>query len=182
MRLILILAISLLAGCASTPKELGPITVVDELSMEQYDGQWYVIANIPYFFERNNVTPRVIFRQRDDGRYDDLYFYRKEFDGEEKTMEGVAWVPDAAQPGRLKTRFFWPFTVDYLVIKLDPQYRYVAIAHPSRKYAWIMAREAQMPEPIYQEYLTAFAQQGYAIDQLRKIPQLPEQIGQNGFQ
>ncbi|MFK7954842.1 MAG: lipocalin family protein [Lysobacterales bacterium] len=182
MRLILILAALLLTGCASAPRGLNPITVVDELSMERYDGQWYVIANIPYFFERDNVAPRVVFRERDDGRFDDLYFYRKKFGGEEKTMEGVAWVPDDAQPGRLKTRFVWPFTFDYLVIKLDPEYRYVAIAHPSRKYGWIMAREAQMPDAVYQEYLQAFALQGYATDKLLKIPQLPQQLGQEGFQ
>ncbi len=182
MRQLLLIALLLIGGCASTPKGLGPITVVDELSMEEYDGEWYVIANIPYFFERGNVMPRVIFEKRDDGRYDDLYFYREDFDGKVKTMEGVAWVPDPAEPARLKTRFFWPFTFDYLVIKLDPDYQHVAIAHSSRKYGWIMAREPLMDETTYEQYLQAFAAQGYDTSRILKIAHQPEQVGQEGFQ
>lgn len=177
MRSIFLAMAVVLAGCAGTPKGLGSINVVDELSMDRYDGQWFVIANIPYLFERDNVTPRVVFRERDDGRYDNLYYYREASDAAEETMEGVAWVPDPSQPGRLKTRFFWPFTFDYLVIKLDVDYQHVAIAHPSRKYAWIMARKPDMSDPLYHDYLQAFAAQGYDVSKILKIPHRPEQSG-----
>ncbi|MDJ0656226.1 MAG: lipocalin family protein [Xanthomonadales bacterium] len=176
------LALLLLAGCATTPRGLPPIDTVDQLDVDRFQGQWYVIANIPYFAERGNVASRVIYRERSDGRMDDLYYYRKAFDEEEKSMEGLAWIPDPARPGELKTRFFWPFTFDYLVIKLDPDYRYLAVAHPSRRYAWIMAREPEIPDEVFQDYLAAFSQQGYDASRILKVPQKPDQLGQPGFQ
>ena len=102
------IAALMLSACASIPPGLGPIQTVDELDVERYQGQWYVIANIPYFAERGKVRPRVIYQPRDDGRMDDLYFYRKDFGEPEKSMEGVAWIPDSSQPGVWKTRFRLP--------------------------------------------------------------------------
>ena len=97
-------------------------------------------------------------------------------------MEGVAWIPDSSQPGVWKTRFYWPFTFDYLVAELDEEYRYVAIAHPSRDYAWIMAREPDMPESDYQNYVQALADQGYDASRILRIAHRPEQAGLAGFQ
>ena len=35
----------------------------------------------------------------------------------------------------------WPISGDYEVVALDPDYRWSLVGHPSRDYAWILARE-----------------------------------------
>jgi len=181
-KLILILLIALLAGCAST-RNAPPLETVDFVDLERYLGEWYVIANIPYFGERGNVAGRAIYRMRDDGRMDDIYLYRKgDFDGRERRMDGVAWVVDEESNARWKVRFYWPFTFDYYIVGLDPDYQWSMVGHPSRNYAWIMARAPRMDEDLYARLLARFDELGFDSSELQKVPQFPEQIGQPGFQ
>jgi len=116
---ILLAAAFVLSGCAiSGSRE--PLETVDWVDLDRYMGQWYVIANIPYFGERGNLAGRAIYRPREDGRMDDIYLYREgRLDAPEERMEGVAWVVDEQTNARWKVRFFWPFTFDYYIIELD---------------------------------------------------------------
>ena len=52
---------------------LAPQQPVDR---DRFLGRWYIIANVPYFFERDKVGSYVEYRARDDGRVDDYYFAR----------------------------------------------------------------------------------------------------------
>jgi apolipoprotein D and lipocalin family protein len=180
--LCILCAAALLGGCATTPRGLPPLKTVTTVEPDRFLGEWFVIANIPYFAERGHVQPRVIYRQRDDGRMDDLYYYREDFGQPEQLADGVAWIPDPSRPGDWKTRFIWPFTFDYRIVALDPDYRFTAVAHPSRKYAWIMARTPDMAEPDYQRYVDAVVEQGYQAEQIMRIAHRPEQRGREGFQ
>lgn len=176
------LVAALLAGCASM-RGGEPLETVESVDLDRYMGQWYVIANIPYFGERGNVAGRAIYRPRDDGRMDDIYLYRKgDFDSEERRLEGVAWVVDETSQARWKVRFYWPFTFDYYIVDLDPDYQWTLVGHPSRSYAWIMAREPRMDDELYDSLLDRLAEHGFDRDALYKVPQFPEQVGQPGFQ
>lgn len=178
-RLLLILTAVMVAGCAARQ----PLETVDAVDLERYMGQWYVIANIPYFGERGNVAGRAIYQMRDDGRMDDIYLYRRgNFDNAERRLEGVAWVVDEQTNARWKVRFYWPFTFDYYIVALDEGYQWSLVGHPSRRYAWIMAREPRMDEALYQQLLARFDALGFDASQLQKVPQFPEQVGQPGFQ
>lgn len=180
--LILVLLTVLLAGC-SLSRNAPPLETVEFVDLERYLGQWYVIANIPYFGERGNVEGRAIYRMREDGRMDDIYLYRRgNFDNPERRLEGVAWVVDEDSNARWKVRFYWPFTFDYYIVGLDPDYQWAMVGHPSRNYAWIMARGPRMDDALYANLLARFDQLGFDSAQLQKVPQFPEQIGQPGFQ
>ncbi len=180
--LMLILVIVLLTGCASL-RNAEPLPTVEAVDLERYLGEWYVIANIPYFGERGNVAGRAIYRMRDDGRMDDIYLYRRgNFDNPERRLEGVAWVVDEQSNARWKVRFYWPFTFDYYIVGLDPDYQWSMVGHPSQRYAWIMAREPRMDVELYQELLSRFDELGFDSSRLQKVPQFPEQVGQPGFQ
>ena len=176
------LVVLALSGCALFgPKE--PLPTVDRVDLEQYMGQWYVIANIPYFGERGNVAGRAIYRPRDDGRMDDIYLYRKgNFEAPEKRLEGVAWVIDTDTNAEWKVRFYWPLSFGYYIVGLDEDYQWTMVGHPSRDYAWIMAREPRMDDALYQSLLDRFEALGYDATRLQKVPQFAEQIGQPGFQ
>ena len=181
-KLLLLLISCLVIGCVST-RNAPPLETVDFVDLERYLGEWYVIANIPYFGERGNVAGRAIYRMREDGRMDDIYLYRKgDFDGRERRMEGVAWVVDEDSNARWKVRFYWPFTFAYYIVGLDPEYRWSMVGHPSRDYAWVMAREPRMDEELYRRLLSRFDELGFDSTELKKVPQFPEQVGEPGFQ
>jgi len=177
-----ILALLALSGCAMM-RGGAPLETVDRVDLERYMGQWYVIANIPYFGERGNVAGRAIYRMRDDGRMDDIYLYRDgSFDAPEERMSGVAWVVDEASNAQWKVQFYWPIRFGYYIIGLDEDYRWTVVGHPSREYAWIMAREPELEQTRYQALLELLNERGFDSSQLRKVPQRPGQVGQPGFQ
>ncbi|NKI35513.1 lipocalin family protein [Wenzhouxiangella sp. XN79A] len=159
-----------------------PLVAEASVDLDRYLGTWYVIANIPYFAERGKVASRAVYRPRDDGRMDDLYFYRDDFGAAEESMEGVAWVVDKQSNARWKVRFFWPLTFDYVILDVDDDYRHVAVGHPSRNYGWVMAREPRIGEAEYQRLMTVFETNGYDTTEFLKVPQFPGQVGQPGFQ
>lgn len=177
-----LLAMLLLSGCAMM-RGGPPLETVDRVDLERYMGQWYVIANIPYFGERGKVAGRAIYRMRDDGRMDDIYRYRDgSFDAPEEEMTGLAWVVDQQTNAEWKVQFYWPLRFGYYIIGLDPEYRWTVVGHPSREYAWIMAREPVLPDQRYRALLELLEARGFDASRLQKVPQRPEQLGQPGFQ
>ncbi|NBD96222.1 MAG: lipocalin [Gammaproteobacteria bacterium] len=177
-----ILALLLLSGCAMM-RGGPPLETVDRVDLERYMGQWYVIANIPYFGERGNVAGRAIYRMREDGRIDDIYRYRDgSFDAPEEEMTGVAWVIDEETNAEWKVQFYWPIRFGYYIIGLDDDYQWTVVGHPSREYAWIMAREPALSDARYETLLDLLESRGFDASQLRKVPQRPEQVGKPGFQ
>lgn len=179
--LILSMCFSLVA-CTSMGAKKPPLKTVGHVDLERYAGDWYVIANIPYFAERGNVAGRVNYRPRLDGRFDDEYYYQKKtFDGPEKSAKGVAWVLDENNT-HWRSRFIWPFTFDFYVIGLDEAYQTLALGHPSRKYGWIMARTPQISNARYAQWLDKMVENSYQREQFFKVPQQPDDLGKAGFQ
>lgn len=181
-RLTILIAALALSGCAMM-RGGPPLETVDQVDLDRYMGQWYVIANIPYFGERGNVAGQAIYRLREDGRIDDIYRYRDgSFDEPVEQMEGVAWVVDEESNAQWKVQFYWPIRFGYYIIALDPEYDWTVVGHPSREYAWIMAREPALEDARYQSLLDILERKGFDPSQLKKVPQRPEQVGQPGFQ
>jgi apolipoprotein D and lipocalin family protein len=71
----------------------------------------------------------------------------------------------------LKVTFFWPFYGDYWVIDLDPQYRWVVIGEPRRKYLWILSRHPHMDAAQYAEITSRLAAKGYDATKLVSVKQ-----------
>lgn len=173
----------LLAGCASRStvdlRGLEPAAVVD---LERYMGRWYVIAHIPYLAENNKVGSYVEYRLREDGKIEDLYFFRpRHFAAELKRWEGYAWVIPGTGNAVWKTRFVWPLTVDYVILDVDPEYRWALVGHPKRDLAWIFHREPQIADALHADLLRRLQRHGFDPEALRKVPQSRDQLGQPGF-
>lgn len=185
LQLFLIVAL-LLCGCAigGGPRDdLPPLQRVDAVDTDRFAGQWYVIANIPYAAEEGKVAGRVLYRERADGRFDDLYYSREgDFEAPEEVLEGVAWTLDPPRNSRWRSRFYWPFTFDFDVLYLDANYRFLVYGHPSRDYAWIMAREPEIEAQRYSQLLAELEGQGFEVDRVKRVVQTPAQLGQPGFQ
>lgn len=80
-----------------------------------------------------------------------------------------------ATPGTKGTiwgmRFIWPIKADYRIIYVAADYSESVIGREKRDYAWIMARSPTIPDADYQRLRTLLSMQGYAMTQLRKVPQ-----------
>ena len=68
-------------------------------------------------------------------------------------------------------QFLWPFKMPFLIIELAEDYSYTVVGVPSRKYVWIMAREAQLDSDIYEKLLQRLSNIGYDISLIKKITQ-----------
>lgn len=172
-----LLAVAMLGGCATrTPLRRAP-----QVDLNRYMGTWYVIANIPYIFENGKVATSDEYQRTSEG-IKVTFHYRKGFDKAEKAYHGKAWVPNSADTARWKVQMLWPFTSDYPIVDLAPDYSAVLVGLPSRKLMWIMARERHLAEPEYQRLLEVAKAQGYPVQEVSKVPQEPDQVGQPGFQ
>lgn len=163
---------------AGNPATQAPLRTVRHVDLRRYMGDWRVIANIPYFGEKNCVDSIEGYRLRPDGRIDNYFTYRKKsFSASQKQMRALAWVVNHDTNAEWRVRFFGLLTVDYLILDVDPNYQWAILGYPKRKYGWILAREKTLPEKTYQMLLQRLAAQGYDPARFRKVPQLPSQIG-----
>ena len=145
-------------------------SVVASVDMKRYAGTWYEIARLPNFFEKKLKCITATYSLRGDGKIKVLnkgYYITSP--GKSNSAEGVACIPDKSSPGKLKVRFFWPFSGDYWIMFLDQDYRYVLVGDPSRKYLWILSRENNMNEETYRMLLQKAVNNGYDVKSIIRV-------------
>ncbi len=166
------IALVALVAC-QTPS--APLAVVGEVDLDRYLGRWFEIASFPQRFQRGCVATTATYSRLGEGRIRVENECRDEtFDGELRRVEGVAWLADPQEsPAKLKVQFFWPFSGDYWILELDPEYRYAVVGHPSRDYLWILSRTRTLDPAIYEMLLSRIEADGYDLDRLNRTPQPP---------
>ena len=171
-----LLALVFTAACtsAATPGKLRTVRHVD---LRRYMGDWRVIANIPYVGEKGCIDSIEGYRARPDGRIDNIFTFRKgSFDAPQQQVRALASVYNTRTNAEWRIRFFHVITAKYLILDLDPGYRWTVVGHPSRNYGWIMARGKMLPEKTYAGILRRLAAQGYDPKAFVKVPQIPAQL------
>jgi apolipoprotein D and lipocalin family protein len=151
-----------------------PPRTVDHVDLDRYLGRWYVIANIPYFLEKGKVASYDTYARRPDGRLDNIFTFRKgDLAAPEQSWHGTAWVTNTATNAEWKVRFVWPLTSTYLILELDPDYRWAVVGTPGRGLLWILARERRLSDPDYEHILGLIEGQGYDRAKIARVPQPP---------
>jgi len=168
--IVAMLMLSLLTGCTSVKE---PLRTVSHVDLPRYMGDWYVIANIPYFAEKDCYDSIESYALRPDGDIDNWFTCRKKsFDAPMKRLANAkATVTDTNTNAEWRVGVFKVISVKYMVLDLDPNYQWVVVGHPSRKYGWIMARSKVLADPIYSGILQRLAAQGYDTGKFQKVPQ-----------
>ncbi|MEQ1860851.1 MAG: lipocalin family protein [Chthoniobacteraceae bacterium] len=170
----LVLAALTLAGCATKP----PLRTVAHVDLPRYMGDWRVIANIPYFAERDCVDSLETYALRPDGRIANTFRFRKpDFDAPQQRLDFVGRVTNPQTNAEWRIHFAPFISAAYYIVDLDPNYRWAVVGHPSRRYGWIMARQRTMPEATYRGILRRLEQQGYDPKAFVKVPQHPPRRG-----
>ncbi|GLT85378.1 hypothetical protein SLE2022_035690 [Rubroshorea leprosula] len=152
--------------------------VVRNLDINRYMGRWYEIASFPSTFQpKNGVNTRATYTLKEDGTVNVLN--ETWTDGKRGYIEGTAYKADPkSDEAKLKVKFYVPpflpiipVVGDYWVLFIDDDYQYALIGQPSRKYLWILCRQTQMDEEIYNQLLQKAKDEGYDVSKLHKTPQ-----------
>ena len=172
MRFLSFLLLSLaMVSCSTMPKQ-APLKTVPQVDLNRYMGNWYVIANIPYSLEKGKVASYDTYGSLPDGRMSNVFTFRKgSFEAPEQSWHGVAWVVNKETNAEWKVRFLWPFTTTYLVLELDPAYRWAVVGTPNRKLLWVLARDRSLNDQTYADIMKRLTGQGYEISKIKKVPQ-----------
>ena len=169
--------ITVLATAVFASPKAPPLTSAVQLDLPRYMGRWWVIAHTPYFAENGKVAAADIYKLRPDGRIDNVYAYRKRFGGQEKQMHALATVVPGTGNSQWKIAFFGGLLrANYLVLEVAPDYSWALIGQPSRKLAWVFAREPRMDDVQLARLLAKFPAYGYDPARLKRVPQV---AGQN---
>jgi apolipoprotein D and lipocalin family protein len=169
-RLLVITSALLLGACQTTVRP--PVTVVPQVDLQRFMGDWYVIANIPTFIEKGAHNAIESYRLNSDGTVATTFTFRADaFDGKQKRHEPRGFVVEGTGNAVWGMRFIWPFKSDYRIGYIDANYTQTIIAREARDYVWIMARTPTIPEADYQHLVGLVAGQGYDVAKLQRVPQ-----------
>ena len=160
---IIVLAMLSILSCSKAPLETVP-----QVDIEKYSGTWYEIARLPNSFEKGLKCVTATYSLKKDGKIKVENRGVKE-DGRVSDIEGTAWQSSKEYPGRLKVRFFWPFSGDYYIIKLADDYSYALVGSPSRKFLWILARSNSISDETKNELLQFAKQKGFEVEKMEMI-------------
>lgn len=155
-------------GCQSMP----PIHTVDAVDIERFMGDWYVIAHIPAFIEKNAYNAVESYALNADGSIKTTFRFNKGgFDGPLKEYHPRGFVRDKQSNAVWAMQFIWPFKAEYRIVYLNAAYTQTIIGRTKRDYVWIMARSPYLPEAVYEKHVAFIQSLGYDIRQLRSVPQ-----------
>jgi apolipoprotein D and lipocalin family protein len=146
---------------------------VPHVDLSRYMGDWFVIANIPYFAEKNCFDSVESYALRADGRIDNWFTCReKSFDAPlKRKVTTIATVYDKQSNAEWRVPFFKALKIKYFVIDLDSDYQWAVIGHPSHRYGWIISRTRTLSEQTYLRILQRLGEQGYDPSTFVKVPQ-----------
>lgn len=176
-----------LSACISSPPNPNPRATSEEtlapsVDLPRYMGRWYIVANIPYFAEKNFVGSYAEWKLRDDGKIDDSYYaHENTFDSPLKHYQFTDSIVPGTNNAQWSVRVFWPIYATQKTLYVDPDYQYTIIGYPDRKLGWIFARSPTISDAKYRELLGRLDEMGYDISRFRRVPQTPDQIGKPGF-
>jgi apolipoprotein D and lipocalin family protein len=163
-----ILVLLPLLGCQTT----NTIHTVPSVDLNRFMGDWYVIANIPTFIEKEAYNAVESYRLAEDGTIETTFKFNKGgFDGPLKTYNPRGYVWDEKSNAVWGMQFFWPFKAEYRIIFLNEDYSKTVIGRTKRDYVWIMSREPAIPDEEYNFILNFLQEQGYDISKVLKVPQ-----------
>jgi apolipoprotein D and lipocalin family protein len=142
------------------------VPVVTPFAVSRYAGQWFEIARMDFWFERNLSDVTANYSLNENGT---IKVVNRGFDTVKNVWKrsiGKAKFAGNRDEAKLKVSFFGPFYAAYNVIALDKDYRYALIAGGSPKYLWILSREITIPDAVRDSYLKIASDLGYDTSSL----------------
>jgi len=148
-----------------------PIETVNYVDINRFMGDWYVIANIPTFIEKEAYNAVESYRLADNGNIETTFRFNKGgYDGDVKVYRPKGFIRDKTSNAVWDMQFIWPFKAEYRIIYLDEEYFVTVIGRTKRDYVWIMARKPSISDSTYRQLLKFLQDQGYDPQMVQKVP------------
>ncbi len=164
-------AAALVACVTPSSSSRPPLTLVPKVDIGRFVGDWYVIAVIPTFLEKDAYDAKESYRLEPDGSIDVTFTYRKgSFESEQKQLKSHAFVQNDAG-NTWGIQFIWPFKADYRISYVADDYSATVITREKRDHVWIMSRTKTMPEAELQRLIDLAVKQGYDAAEIVRVPQ-----------
>ena len=175
-----LLAIATLAMAGCREDDHPPLALAQDVNLERFMGEWYVIASIPTRIEREAYNAIESYRLAADGTIETTFTFRKGgFDGETRRYTPRGFVRPGTNNAVWGMRFVWPIKADYRIAWLAPDYSQVVVGREARDYVWIMAREPSISQADFERLVAFIGQQGYDVSKIRKVPQRQDAPGRD---
>lgn len=171
MRLLALLLLLALPGCASLPDNFAP---VERFSVDRYLGRWYEIARLDHSFERGLSQVTATYSRADNGAIGVINRGYAKDSGKWKEAKGKAYLAGKEGQGFLRVSFFGPFYGAYVVCALDDSdYGYALVCGPDTSYLWILSRSPTLEGRVLAELIAKARELGYDTDKLLFVDHQP---------
>jgi apolipoprotein D and lipocalin family protein len=164
---------ALLTACQSmeASRDRPPLELAASVDIPRFMGDWYVIAAIPTFLEKDAFGGKETYRLETDGTIATTFSFRAgALDGplREYRSKGFVLGANGAVWGQ---QYVWPIKADYRISYVAADYSATVITREKRDYVWIMARTPTMDEAELRRLIAFAGAQGYDPAKIRRVPQ-----------
>jgi apolipoprotein D and lipocalin family protein len=167
-----VLLLLLLVGCATGTTGIAPRGLAERslpMDLSRYMGDWFVIAHIPTSPEADAYEAVERYTLLEDGTIDVQFrFCEGGLDGPPREITMRAWVHDPTTNAEWRVRPFWPLSLRYQIVEIDPDFETTVVV--SGEHAWVMARRPEVPEGRLAEIVGRLEERGFDVDELRRVP------------
>ncbi|MCW8869647.1 MAG: lipocalin family protein [Proteobacteria bacterium] len=164
---VLLSALMALYACRSTP----PIQRAENVDLNAFMGDWYVLAHIPTFIEDEAYNAVESYQRESTNKIATTFrFNQAGFKGEEKVYHPTGFVQTESN-AYWKMQFMWPFKSEFIISYVDADYQHTIIARSKRDYVWIMARKPVIDDDMLNLLIDEVESLGYNRDDVRFVPQ-----------
>lgn len=171
-RFAVIAALALTACTGVMRRADSPVPLVAAVDLGQVTGDWYVIACIPTFLEKNIYNAVERYDLNPDGTIATTFRRRESgFTGPLKVNHPIGRVVPGTGNALWGMQFLWPFEGEFRIAHLSPDRGVIIIGRSALDYVWLMSRQPVMAEAEIARYRDLIASWGYDITGLVRIPQ-----------
>ena len=169
---ILLLALGLITSCSMNGSSNQPATA-RHVDLSRYSGRWFEIARLPMPFQKAGEAAIAEYGVNPDGTLS-VRNIAVRADVSQHDILGDAKVLNPPQNTKLAVRFrTWfgplipvPNEGNYWVLHVDDHYQEAIVGTPNRKYLWLLARTATIPERRYAALVAKAKALGFDVSRL----------------
>jgi lipocalin len=159
-------------GCAKDPGSTADLPSVANLDLKRWEGPWYELARIPVPIGRDWANTVETYTSKGDGSYSVVYEGSKGSpQGAHRSLRQRLRIPDPARPGEMQVSFLPLVWLDYRLIYMDADYRFMLVIGSTRNYLWLMGRDRKPSAEDYAKLLQKAAAMGFEVSRLERVPQ-----------
>lgn len=159
--------------CAAPSKEKPELPpVVSSVDFSRFEGIWFELSRIPIPIAKDWVNTVDVYIHNPDGSWSVRYEGNKgSFTGKRKVLKQKLRIPNPQDPGNMQVSFIPFIWMDYRLIYLSEDYRFMLVGSKSMDLLWLLSTEQIPTEEEYTTLVNKAVELGYDVSLLERVPQ-----------